>query len=231
VVESNITDYDPAKFLYSSESILWICNHWFAGGLATPIMEESGTVQHYTHHMDIIGINDVSSAYKFIRHPNISWWKKRYFKAVVMLYASAGPPPPDWTNTYQHIFMGDFNAVGGDQRLNDANHVGFKCIEGMLYATVGNGSDESVAALGPQSFLPDLYTTDYLTLEAVLDRPNSKADFFINGSKIATITENLPEEVGVTTSSQIVFNARAGSLALGVEGGIYVFYAKFYQEE
>ena len=99
-----------------------------------------------------------------------------------------------------HVVLGavsDFTAAE-----NTAKHVGFKIVDNVLYATVGNGDAESTIELGTIS------AGDVLKLE-VVHFPGKEARFFVNGVDKGSITSNLPSGAEANVLNISVSNTEA----------------------
>ena len=86
--------------------------------------------------------------------------------------------------------------TGGMQNLTDV-HMGFKIINGTLYATVANGTTETAVSLQSMS-------SNFFFIVEVQNIPSEgKVDFYVNGTYATTITTNIPTG---TLSSEWLFD-------------------------
>jgi hypothetical protein len=235
-VQTNTTDLlaklgggvpTPVSDPFEDNRVFWSCNNWCSDGQdyrRTPLnwyANSAAYPQFYTWAacLNAIGEDKFMRLWKRVNPniPNLSWSNKRYLRVIARLYVS-GPPPIDWLNKWTHIVMGWWDET--DFVNNVRQHIGFKVKEGVLYATVADGTTESVVEI--ETFTEGNYVK---TLEAKLE--NGAAKFWVDGVLKATITTNLPTGKDY---SDYLFLAAVCSNVYEMENDIDIYDARAYSK-
>ena len=127
-----------------------------------------------------------ASAYKRVHqvNPALSWDKNRQFVIHTYYSSDADEVATMWMITGEP---------------GTSRHVGFYVANGILYGTVGDGSSQTTVAL----LTLGVAAWEYIHSLKALWSPATKAEFYIDGTKIDEITTGLPS--GETSADQILY--------------------------
>jgi len=131
--------------------------------------------------------------HRYFSGSNPSWGYERYaiYKVAFL----------DNTNQISWLISGN-SFTAKDSTTYTGVHVGFKVVDGNLYATVADGTTETEELLQSITAL-QVYTLEYHYT------PNTSVEFYIDGNLVTTITTNLPPSDSTDVSALI-----AGSFSI-----------------
>lgn len=131
--------------------------------------------------------------HRYFSGSNPSWGYERYTVYKVAFSA----------NTNQIVWLMSGNSfTTKDASSYTGVHVGFKVVDGNLYATVADGTTEAEQLLQSITALQE-YTLEYHYI------PDNSVEFYVNGELLATITNNLPPSDSTDASALL-----AGSFSI-----------------
>ena len=201
------TSNDVLKLFHSFRGIYWFNNNWHAVDTIEVTLDGTGGIIWETSYIALkTGTTIGSSAlidknlYKFRENADIATWEK--IRRVRINFWTDGI-----TERVIHAVSGAIGPAG--DVANPYEHIGFKQINDVLYATVADGTTEKAVAI---KTLTGAWQAD---LEAILF-PGGKCEFYIDGVLAATITTNLP--TGTSSAYQLfranIYNTEAAQKVL-----------------
>ena len=202
---------ETLRRMVSNNIVFWFNNNWLPSGMVHNGVSGSGSIS-WTSNALTLATGATSGSYAYVDKyvgSNFSWDAKRIFRADVYFYWAD-------TNCYAWIVSG---ICSPNSSTSTDRHIGFKLINGTLFGTVADGTNEATVALKTVGALE----ADSLMVEYT---PGTKADFYINGTYIDTITGYLPSG---TTDAHYLFRASIYNTAAEVKY-LIIYDVRVFQE-
>jgi len=159
--------YDKFYYISSFESI----DGWYTTGT---VLQSPGCAR--------LDTEATANSYTWLFAQPYSWsglqWAKSFvFQTTVKLH----------DNTNQKAYFG----VGGLPPEDDLSFIGFKVVDGVLYAYLHGYKGDEIVEQSQE--IPDIDITEFHVYRIVYNKDENKIEYYIDGNLVATFTENFPD--------------------------------------
>ena len=191
--------------MYEYPGLIWCNIHWLPAGLLTEEVSGSGAVEYKSYMVVLdtgLTANSKVYVYKAICPTLTSWDKERRILFKLWIHHDS--------DQYIHLVSG--HIADPTTLENTEYHIGFKVDGNILYATVGDGSSESVMNIGT------ITAGGFYKLEAVF-KPGVECRFYVDGVDKGAITTSLPSGSGpiaMDAFAASIFNLGAASRSISI---------------